>query len=1500
MKRKLLSLLLCAAMFIGVLPAVSFADSTTSAGAKLGVENGDIVRYAGKDGSPIKWRVIDSATTNTGNTNGMLLLSENTLYDVTSTSTSVGWLDSDCNNFYNTYFSDAYKEAVMTVSKTDSNYTYNSNVYEGRLSGAAVFVLSAKELEDLPASLKKFSGSSNWWLRSMCPKGAIISTFSYYSFANAETGKFAALLTSANKNTVKLRPAVNLNKNKLAKIGDKLLLLPTDESANEWELSLKNDISMTAYTAYDTELNINTNSMADCISVVIVKNDGSISYYKKYEQTALNQTIPVTLPSDTDAKTDSMYVFAEKTGSVSDPVKVCISHNFAYTALGDSAHSAKCSDCGYEVTQSHNFGEYTVTDQGHEQTCSVCGFVKAENHKFGSYTITEQGHEQTCSVCNFVKTENHTLTYTSNDSKTHNAACVCGYTEKNLEHIYNTKIGETAESFTCSDCGAAHFTALNGMFGDKALREEYEAYTGAINGEISPAANRIFTDDDTSVSTATDCTGTLALTFKTKRPVRATGFQIKLYGTLPKTISLYGKNSENNYEEIGTAALRSIIDDKPNGKTYSFVFSAKSDFNAYDSFKTEMNFNPGDWADIAYFGLISEKAIAAANLNLTGIMAADAPDLMYSGEDYIASFISGNGYPKANNFSIFEDNKMFGTDYWEYSADTGIMKIFNQYIKENSIYEINGFCNDKVTVKFNSQTLTLTNNDREALFGQEYVAEFSVISGKQELAPTSLNDITVINKNGDITHLCTLDSEGKLHIPGELLIGGVGDSIKISAEEAGKTLPQEQAAVKVTKNGDDRYFANMDDAKAVIESDGETDITLLKDTDSGVTVTLSGKKTNIDLGGNTLTAKSDSEIFNIQNGAQVSISNGAFTSDSAETVIYTDSNGVLTLNNVTTPQSEKSVYVSYPSKLILDGANSDAAVYLQDGTFEQKNGTSRLSSDLSIINNIKLYGGRVATYNIGQVNMFSLIDDGYSFELSDSAMFDDFVRSISLGLSFSVKNGSVITEQPQDITAELGEGASLTVGAAEGSSYYWFDPDDCAKCKSNKNYLEIGADTPVGKYSYLCAVLNGNTVSGSRIVTVTVTCSHKSVTNGICDGCGIKIAAQATVNGKTQTFENINDAVAFANANENTVIQLSVNVTIDDYVSFSGKNTTLDMNGKTFASSNTNRFITVNGDNSLTVIGNGEMTARLLAEDNSTLNIENGEFEEVSAGNNSALTVNGGIFKMLNASGGTVTVNDGKITMLNARSTTVLNGGIFDEISGSDFYTLLPEGKAFVGATDGKFNTAEYEYYKGSDGIIKNVTIADAPFAITKQPKGGFIAEGTKDAVVSVGIEKNEAYKGEITYNWISGTMSYDDEFTVENENAGAAAAVIINTNGLGGGVQKTYQCTVSYEGYVLSTDYATFTIGKGKPVVDFEEGYINSCGNDCLLIVAVYNGSELLATHTKALSKDETFMDIDTVLSPLFEKIGEDESIDKIKIFFWDSLGNMKPIRNAAEPSAF
>lgn len=1524
MKRKLLSLLLCTAMLISALPVTSLADGTaTSAGAKLGVANGDIVRFAGKDGTPIKWRVADSAKTNTGNANGMLLLSEST-YDATP-SASVDWSYDVCNSFYSTYFGNLYKDAVMTVSKTDDNYTdeSNNNVFVGKLpSDTTVFALSADELTDLPDAVKKFPGQSNWWLRSVCQKGTIMPLL-YYSYAEANTGEFASIPSSAaKKNEVKLRPAVNLSKDKLASIDGKILLLPTGSftdgelspvgTASEWKLSVKTDDSDSglkkAISTNNTEsgftLQVQTTQQIynnpyskDYVGVIIMKSNGTITHYGRYLLTgsSTSHNFSVTLPSDVDINSDKMYAFYENyqgdlSGAISTPIAICLKHNYKYEHSSGNYHQVTCKNCDFQTSEQHNFGEYSYTDINHSRTCSVCSFVKTENHK---------------------------LTYTQKDTKTHSASCGCGYKADNLEHTYAAKISDVPEIFTCSDCKAIHFTAINGVIGGMPERNEYKAGTATLNGQTFASADNVFSENDVVGTVNTDSTGKAVLTFDTKRPVRAEGFKIKLPKTatanLPKTISLYGKNAQTGaYEEIETAALRSLIDGETASGEYSFFFSAKYEFSAYDSFKAEMDFGTAASADIVYFTLLSEASTAAISLNLRGIIATDAPDVMYPGEDYVASFISGTGYPKS--LSVRKDNQILDGDGWTYSAETGILKILSQYINAGSVYEIYGYINDPVTVKLNSLTLSLENNNREAVFGEEYVAEFKVSSGKTELAPKSMNDITVTNKNGDITHLCTLDSEGKLHIPGELLVGGIGDSVTIYAEESGRKLTQENAAVKVTRNGDyDRYFANIDDAKTVIELDGDADITILKDTDAGAVITLSGKSVNVDLGGHTVTAKTANGIFDIKGNSQVSISNGTFAANDAETVIHISESSTLTLGNVITPQNEQSIFVKFPSKLILDGAKSDATVYLDDGTFEQKDGTSRLTSEKSLVNNVKLYGGTVAKCNIGQADMFNLIGDGYVFELSDAKDFDDFVRSVLIGISFSVKKAEVITAQPRDIKVNLGESARLTAGAPEGSRYYWYDPDNVAICKSSTDYAEIGADARPGEYSYRCAVLTGNTVSGSRIAKVTVVCPHSNVTDGKCDVCCKNVAAQVTAGDKTQVFESIDGAIDFANANENTAIKLLSDVTIDAAVYFTGKNTTLDMNGKTFASTDVNTVISANGDCSLTVTGNGNMTARFFAEGKSSVTFESGTFEDVCCyDEGSTVTVNGGTFAHLGvadgktevnggtftnltATGGATVLNDGTFAKLTANEgTTLLNGGTFDEISGIYFYKLLAKGKAFFGVNYNMFNTGIYEYSEGT--VITNVKVTDAPFVITKQPKGGFVAEGTQEATVSVEVEENEAYKGKITYKWYHGTLDCDGDFISTEAPVTGTAIAAVDTTTIGGGMQETYRCDVSYEDYEIKTDLATFTIGRGTPIAHFEDGYINSHGNDCLLVAAAYNGSELLATYTMELSKDVTFIDIDLALDPLFEKIDDDVDVDKIKIFFWDNLNDMTPLGIVAE----
>ena len=96
-------------------------------------------------------------------------------------------------------------------------------------------------------------------------------------------------------------------------------------------------------------------------------------------------------------------------------------------------------------------------------------------------------------------------------------------------------------------------------------------------------------------------------------------------------------------------------------------------------------------------------------------------------------------------------------------------------------------------------------------------------------------------------------------------------------------------------------------------------------------------------------------------------------------------------------------------------------------------------------------------------------------------------------------------------------------------------------------------------------------------------------------------------------------------------------------------------------------------------------------------------------------------------------------------------------------------------------------------------------------------------------------------------------------------------------------------------TDCVTFIIGKGKPTADLENEYVKVSGNDCVLVAAVYNGNMLAAVRFVNLNKDDAYINIDTVIDPIWDDIGSAEC-DMLKLFFADSLGNMKPIGDITE----
>ena len=142
MKKRLLSILLCLCMAACMLPTVAFAADTGKAiqlvntnnptGGISGYNNSyDYIYMGSYNGSPIKWRVLDTKTNmeNATEGDGLFLLSDVLLgtgryggvYFDNSGNDSNAWQSSTaktwCNNFYGSSFSNG-EQGAATPSKT--------------------------------------------------------------------------------------------------------------------------------------------------------------------------------------------------------------------------------------------------------------------------------------------------------------------------------------------------------------------------------------------------------------------------------------------------------------------------------------------------------------------------------------------------------------------------------------------------------------------------------------------------------------------------------------------------------------------------------------------------------------------------------------------------------------------------------------------------------------------------------------------------------------------------------------------------------------------------------------------------------------------------------------------------------------------------------------------------------------------------------------------------------------------------------------------------------------------------------------------------------------------------------------------------------------------------------------------------------------------------------------------------------------------------------------
>ena len=330
MRKRILSLMLCCVMLLGLMPTTAFAAGTGKAiqlgtsgisgyDTAKGATGYDYIYMGSYNSSPVKWRVLDDQTnfdSNGDGTNetGLFLLSEDLLgsgdrgdvyFDGTSPYSNA-WQGSDaqawCNTFESSNLDSLELAAILATTKSDDAFTSSTHnvsfaASTNILNSDQVFFLSAEEavnseygFTDDAARIANYGNSaSTWWLRS--PYADFTSSTGLVDGYGRVYGGGVGLGWAA-------RPAFNLNLNSVlftsAAVGGKPdggLTTISEYSGNEWKLTLKDSsrsnfaVTSAAVTAYTNGSTVEISYTGaktganEYISALLVDDNGNPTYY---------------------------------------------------------------------------------------------------------------------------------------------------------------------------------------------------------------------------------------------------------------------------------------------------------------------------------------------------------------------------------------------------------------------------------------------------------------------------------------------------------------------------------------------------------------------------------------------------------------------------------------------------------------------------------------------------------------------------------------------------------------------------------------------------------------------------------------------------------------------------------------------------------------------------------------------------------------------------------------------------------------------------------------------------------------------------------------------------------------------------------------------------------------------------------------------------------------------------------------------------------------------
>ena len=330
MRKRILSLMLCCVMLLGLMPTTAFAAGTGKA-IQLGTSGisgydtakggtgYDYIYMGSYNSSPVKWRVLDDQTnfdSNGDGTNetGLFLLSEDLLgsgdrgdvyFDGTSPYSNA-WQGSDaqawCNTFESSNLDSLELAAILATTKSDDAFTSSTRnvsfaASTNILNSDQVFFLSAEEavnseygFTDDAARIANYGNSaSTWWLRS---------PYADFTSSTGLVDGYGRVYDGGVGLGWAARPAFNLNLNSVlftsAAVGGKPdggLTTISEYSGNEWKLTLKDSsrsnfaVTSAAVTAYTNGSTVEISYTGaktganEYISALLVDDNGNPTYY---------------------------------------------------------------------------------------------------------------------------------------------------------------------------------------------------------------------------------------------------------------------------------------------------------------------------------------------------------------------------------------------------------------------------------------------------------------------------------------------------------------------------------------------------------------------------------------------------------------------------------------------------------------------------------------------------------------------------------------------------------------------------------------------------------------------------------------------------------------------------------------------------------------------------------------------------------------------------------------------------------------------------------------------------------------------------------------------------------------------------------------------------------------------------------------------------------------------------------------------------------------------